>query len=122
MNGMPAFARLRKCRDARRQVVGFRFRSAPRALPFGRLPSIRTQARPAFAETANCALECVLARIRLGVSCLEGTPSLDRLQQNSASLDSPKPAEYQGKIGATGFEPATFRPPAECAISVYVVC
>src|SRR5919109_5056807 len=22
---------------------------------------------------------------------------------------------YQGKIGATGFEPATFRPPAECA-------
>jgi hypothetical protein len=24
----------------------------------------------------------------------------------------------QGKIGATGFEPATFRPPAECATSV----
>ena len=69
----------------------------------------------AFRESGSCALECVFARIRLGVSCLEGGPSLDRLPQHFAAPDSPKHGDYQGKVGATGFEPATFRPPAECA-------
>jgi hypothetical protein len=31
-------------------------------------------------------------------------------------------ADYQDKVGATGFEPATFRPPAECATSVDGCC
>jgi hypothetical protein len=68
---------------------------------------------PALEETAIWAFELALARIRLGVSCVERTPSLGRLRPRSAALNARKHRDYQGKVGATGFEPATFRPPAE---------
>src|SRR5258705_13905370 len=50
------------------------------------------------------------ASTRLGVLCLRRTPSLDRLGPETAARGSPKHPDYQGKVGATGFEPATFRP------------
>jgi hypothetical protein len=83
----------------------------------GRMPAVDVLTNPpALEETAIWAFELALARIRLGVSCVERTPSLGRLRPRSAALNARKHRDYQGKVGATGFEPATFRPPAECAI------
>jgi hypothetical protein len=61
-------------------------------------------------RTANCALECVRARIRLGVSCLERTPSLDRLRSQSPALDSPKHADTREKSGRLDLNQRPFGP------------
>src|SRR5215204_4408308 len=48
-----------------------------------------------------------------GFRALTRAPSLDRLTHASAAVGRPKYGVYQEKVVATGFEPATFRPPAE---------
>ena len=45
----------------------------------------------------------------------EEDPQPSRAMPELVAADSPKYGDFQVKVGATGFEPATFRPPAECA-------